>query len=207
MKTARVEFAKHGFRNVRMDELSQKIGISKRTLYENYPSKESLFEAVIEFEMSLIKERVDGIVERIEADPEVNLIEEIHLLWQIDADSSMGFKREFFSDIQKFTPNLWEKIANFRHKEMEANFKKIFIVGQAQDVFRKDINVDLLFLIHLTAVQNILNPDVLLTLNHSPQEVMDTIYTLMFAGILTDKVRNEYINNCKHFCKTNISKD
>lgn len=205
LKVARVEFARLGFKNVRTDELAHKIGISKRTLYENFQSKEQLFEEVIDLDLNNIKVTINDIIERTENNPEVNLIDEIKRMWQINVDSSLKFTKDFFSDLQKFTPHIWEKIAVFRQKEMEANFVRIFNIGKKQGIFKPELNTDILFFIHITTVQHMLSPDVILKMNVTPQEIVDTIYKVTFTGILTDNAREYYQSQCKPFCITNSS--
>lgn len=179
------EFSRLGFRNVRTDELAQKIGISKRTLYEHFPSKEQLFEEVVDRESDKLRKLIDDIVVRIESDSNVNLIDELRKIWQIDASSSINSTQTFFNDVQKFTPQIWSKISKFRQNVIEANFTRIYNIGVKQGIFRSDLNVDILSLVHITIVQQILNPEVLLTLNYSPNEVLDSIYSLLFRGVLT----------------------
>ncbi len=179
------EFSRLGFRNVRTDELAQKIGISKRTLYEHFPSKEQLFEEVVDRELDKLRKLIDDIVVRIESDSNVNLIDELRKIWQIDASSSINSTQTFFNDVQKFTSQIWSKISKFRQNVIEANFTRIYNIGVKQGIFRSDLNVDILSLVHITIVQQILNPEVLLTLNYSPNEVLDSIYSLLFRGVLT----------------------
>lgn len=202
LKIARDEFAKNGFKNVRTDDLAQKLGISKRTLYEHFESKEQLFEAVIDVELERINFIVSEVVRRIESDPDANLIDEVKKIWQINVESALGFTNTFFDDIQRFTPHLWEKISSFRQKVMEANVVTVFNIGIKQGVFKKDLTVDVLFLMHNATVQNILNPEVLHRLNLPPRDVIETIYDVMFTGVLTENAREYYYNNCKPFCIT-----
>ncbi len=205
LKVARQEFAKHGFRNVRTDELANKLGISKRTLYFHFESKEQLLEEVIDLELETLKLRIDSIISEIENNKEVNVIDELSKMWQIDVDSSLSFTTEFFTDIQKFIPNIWDKIAAFRKKEMEKNFSRIFKVGVERQVFRSNISGELLFLMHLTIIQHLLNPETLMKMNYTPQMVIATIYDVLFKGVLTDEARDYYETHQKTFCTINKS--
>ena len=45
------EFRKHGIRSVRMDDLSSLLGISKRTLYEEFEDKEAVLTAVFDHQI------------------------------------------------------------------------------------------------------------------------------------------------------------
>jgi len=47
-QSAKEKFCYYGFKNVRTDDLAKSVGISKKTLYEHYASKEALFEEIFE---------------------------------------------------------------------------------------------------------------------------------------------------------------
>lgn len=42
------EFRQHGFEGARITRVAESAGVSSRTLYKHYPSKEALFDAIIE---------------------------------------------------------------------------------------------------------------------------------------------------------------
>src|SRR5438874_10407025 len=44
---ARAHFFSHGFRSVTMDDLAEELGVSKKTLYNHFPGKIELLEAVL----------------------------------------------------------------------------------------------------------------------------------------------------------------
>ena len=53
LKTAMQEFLTNGIKQVKMDDIARKLGISKRTLYEIYGNKEELlFEGIKDGEMN-----------------------------------------------------------------------------------------------------------------------------------------------------------
>jgi AcrR family transcriptional regulator len=47
LEAARAHFFSHGFRTVTMDDLAAELGMSKKTLYAHFPSKDALLEAVM----------------------------------------------------------------------------------------------------------------------------------------------------------------
>ncbi|MFI4994807.1 MAG: TetR/AcrR family transcriptional regulator [Hyphomicrobiales bacterium] len=47
LEAARAEFAASGYLNANMDAVAASAGVSKRTLYNHFPSKETLFRALI----------------------------------------------------------------------------------------------------------------------------------------------------------------
>ncbi|CAJ1496407.1 TetR/AcrR family transcriptional regulator [[Mycobacterium] holstebronense] len=48
LAAARVEFARHAFRRANIDAVAQRAGVSRRTLYRHFPTKEALFEQLVE---------------------------------------------------------------------------------------------------------------------------------------------------------------
>lgn len=46
------EFQAHGFKAARVDDIAQRAQVSKRTLYKHFPTKQLLFEAIIEIIMA-----------------------------------------------------------------------------------------------------------------------------------------------------------
>ena len=60
--TAMQEFMQYGFSRISMDDLAIRMGMSKKTLYKYYPSKEELVKAVLEVR----KQRVGELMSFIE---------------------------------------------------------------------------------------------------------------------------------------------
>ncbi|WP_152665382.1 helix-turn-helix domain-containing protein [Mycobacterium sp. UM_Kg1] len=54
LEAARVEFAGHGFRRANIDAVAQRAGVSRRTLYRHFPTKEALFEQLIEADTQVL---------------------------------------------------------------------------------------------------------------------------------------------------------
>ncbi|MUM19236.1 helix-turn-helix transcriptional regulator [Mycobacterium sp. CBMA271] len=50
LDAARTEFERHGMRRANMDAIARRAGVSRRTLYRRFPTKEALFEQLIEAE-------------------------------------------------------------------------------------------------------------------------------------------------------------
>src|SRR5918993_1361962 len=73
---ARAHFFAHGFRGVTMDQLSDELGMSKKTLYAHFPSKGHLLEAVIDAKF----EEMRGALEQITADGSTDFLPALHQL-------------------------------------------------------------------------------------------------------------------------------
>ena len=101
-----------------------------------------------------------------------------------------------FLEMQKYTPYIWEKVLKFRQGRMEAVFFRIVESGKKKGAIREDMNAGILFLLHYTISRNIFNSEIILKHDITPKELIDTIYNILFIGVLTDDAREYYLNNC-----------
>ena len=48
------DFMQYGFKTFTMDDLANKMGMSKKTLYEHFPSKQDLVDACLDYALEII---------------------------------------------------------------------------------------------------------------------------------------------------------
>ena len=63
VKRALNDFMQYGFKTFTMDDLASKMGISKKTLYEHFPSKNDLVEAVLDYALDMSCKNVEAFVQ------------------------------------------------------------------------------------------------------------------------------------------------
>ena len=59
LKVAKKLFSKYGFKKVSMDEIAKNAGVTKKTVYANFASKEELLNSLIKLELQDMKERFE----------------------------------------------------------------------------------------------------------------------------------------------------
>src|SRR3990170_7214026 len=62
MEAAREKFFEQGFMKVTVDEIASDLGMSKKTLYKFFPSKEDLVRKAIHFMLRQVNARIEVIV-------------------------------------------------------------------------------------------------------------------------------------------------
>ena len=131
-------FKMYGTRSVTMDSLASHIGISKRTIYENFQDKDEIFEGVLR----LMTEKQKMLIKRILDDSD-NAIEAVFRVIEINKDHYMSMSPSFHEDMKKYQN---EVLMNKEDKcEMPDYRNNIEIIerGIKQKLFRKDINPDI----------------------------------------------------------------
>jgi hypothetical protein len=100
--------------------------------------------------------------------------------------------RPFMTDIQRFAPGLWKEIDTFRRERVFTKIQQIFRQAKKEGVFRDDLDPDLFFLVLTTALQGIMNPQVLSQQPFSAEEAFTGIFRILYEGALTDDARKRF---------------
>ena len=139
METVLSLFYSRGCKAVTMDEIASAAGISKRTLYEQFSDKESLLEAGIQW----WNQRSQREVEVITAGAE-NTLEILLRIHQFQSEQMVQMSIDLVSDIKKYYPRVFKNTI-LASKEMHRERTREFLMrGQAEGLFRTDINIDLI---------------------------------------------------------------
>lgn len=180
-------FRELGISKVTLDEIAAELGMSKKTMYKYFPSKEDLLRTIVHAMMNGLRARVESIVasDRSFAQKLPELMG--HLGREIGATS-----KQFLIDLQRFTPELWKEMDEFRRQRILTNVRRMFMQAKDEGVFRKDLNVDLFILVFLNSVQGIVNPQVLSEQSFSMDEALRGIFKIIFEGVMTDEARKEF---------------
>ncbi len=185
IEIAREKFFRNGFSKVTMDEIVSGLGISKKTLYEHFPSKDDLLDAVIEWQTIHVSAMVRRVVETDD-----DFISKIYNLYRTIGTMICQINNQFLVDLRRFRPDLWKKVDEMRAKTIDANISRMFDEGIRLGLVRSDVNRDIVLRMYMTAIQGIINPDVLIRSSFSAEQALQTILSVYFDGILTDSARN-----------------
>jgi AcrR family transcriptional regulator len=96
-------FVEKGFSATRSDEVAERAGVSKGTLYLYYPSKEELLKAVIQQNLGQIIAQGGGIVDEFEGPTAELLSMLMHLWWdRVGNTPAGGIHKIMMSEVRNF---------------------------------------------------------------------------------------------------------
>ncbi len=182
---------KEGFYKTTMDDVASELGMSKKTIYKFFPSKEDLVMAIAKHFMNRMKSK---IVPALNTDK--NAIEKLAELINILATASEKVSPKRMDEIRKYFPNLWNEIDSFRTKMMFGNITKVIDQGKSEGLFI-DYPTTIIMNILVASIRNIVNPDFILNNNFSIIEAARYAFKIIIGGIVTEKgkkVFNQTIN-------------
>jgi AcrR family transcriptional regulator len=191
LNKAREIFFQYGYTRVKMDEISDALGISKKTLYKFFESKENLLREIIERMKLNIRTNCDIICDN----SNMEFIQKLKTLMNYIAKTSSLLRGPLPEDIQKNHPEIWRDVNEHRKKESLAKFAGLINEGVASGDFRKDIEQQVIVLAYVNAVSSLINPELLSQLPYTGNQVFEMLIKIIFEGILTDEGRQKYLSS------------
>jgi len=128
-------FGRSGVKSITMDDLARHLGISKRTIYENFRDKEELLIACID---AFHDERSEKVF--LDAD---NVAEAILAMLQKSAEITAQWKFNMMNDIRKYYPQVYKNHLSRLHQDERRNFEYVVQRGIREEVFRNDLNPEI----------------------------------------------------------------
>lgn len=149
-KVAMREFLAHGIKSVKMDDIANCLGISKRTLYEIYANKEDLlFECV-----RMHEEENDKLMAEYVSDKNHSVIDIIIEFYKRQIKRTTDATPEFFAELHKYS-----KVVVFienRQREHEKSSVAFFKRGVDDGFFRPDIDYSIVMKMVMASMEYIM---------------------------------------------------
>jgi AcrR family transcriptional regulator len=186
-------FFRYGVKTVTMDAIASELGISKKTIYQHFPDKDSMvYEVVKTFtEQDLAKwKELDRLYS--------NVIEKMFKSFEMTKDLLTQMNPRLLFEIQKYFPNAFKLFAEHSetciHENLIADFKK----GAQFGYFRNDVDFELLARLRMAEVNFVFNPDFYPNNKLPLFETQLVLLDIFMRGILTEKgltLYTSYQNN------------
>ena len=175
-------FLQYGFKTFTMDDLANSLGISKKTLYEQFASKNDLVEATLDYALEMSCHQVDKFVSG-----KGSVIENVFRS-QREVQNLFNFNSSKpIWELKKYFPKTYERMDMEFIKSDALFIDKLLEKGWEEGLFRKDINVSF-YKVFYSSVQCLrIFSD---TFDEKEFPFWDTIYTIMeyfFRIIVNEK--------------------
>lgn len=171
------EFLLHGVKSVKMDDIANLLGISKRTLYEIYSNKEEL---LLEC-MRIHEAEYDQHMTEYGNCASHSVIDIIIEFYKHQIEGVNGVSPSFFHDLHKYhtVMDFFERKRQFRNR----NAKEFFLRGVKEGFFRSDIDFDIVLRIGQESMDYAMRTEMYKDYNMS--HILRNILFLFLRGLCT----------------------
>ena len=131
-------FIKYGIHSVTMDQVACQLGISKRTLYENFSDKNALLVEGIEHFRKIMHAQANDILKN-----STNVIEGIYFIGKHGEKMRKMVNPLFFEDIRKYYPAIYAGISDKNRYNEYSIMQTLIKKGINDGVFNKELNPEI----------------------------------------------------------------
>lgn len=183
LKVSISEAERKGFRFT-MGELAKQLGMSTKTLYEYYPSKEELLNEMINLAIDELKMK-----EEILHDSALNLLEKLQKCLVLIPTDFQFAQLQYLEELQRYYPKQWETLDQFIHGQWTDIFSLIDEGIAANQIrpFNKEIFIE----VYVGGLYRLMEHASKNRKMISLQDTMQEMVNILMLGILKEKVHVE----------------
>lgn len=140
LEKATTLFLSYGFKSITMDDITEALGISKKTLYKHYKNKEKLISVCVDSIQEKIQERIKEVqIQNYNA-----VKEEFEFERQIMSIFNGNLNKSRLYELKKYYPKIFKKIHCNRREIYESSIKNNLKKGMQEDLYRSDIDTEII---------------------------------------------------------------
>lgn len=170
-----------GLRFFTVESLAAHLGMSKKTIYKFFHSKDILIEKIFDFSTGMINRKLKQIV-----NSDANPIEKYIKIMEFIMDKISRVSMIKVVEVKNRYPQVWEKIESFQIG-LKQDFAKIFIEAQEQGLARKDIDMNIVSIIYMNILNSTFQPEFFLKNNLAADDTINLFVNIITEGMFTEK--------------------
>ena len=163
-----------------MDDLANKIGISKKTIYQHFENKTKLVEATTMYVFKFISTEIDNICAL-----QKNPIEEVYDIKSFIMEHLKEEKSSPQYQLQKYYPRIFATLKKKQFEVMQDCVKDNLNRGIAQKLYRESISVEFIARIYFNSMMVIKDKDLFPLKQFSMNMLMEHYIEYHLRGICT----------------------
>jgi len=179
-----------GFKAMTMDDIASQLSISKKTIYQYFPDKDSLVMSVVEKEV--IQSESDC---QLTLEMSADAIDEILIANQFFTEDFKDINPIIFHDLEKYYRKSYLLFMEHKNGQFYEVVGSNITRGITEGLYRPEVNVEILTRFRLESVFMAFDQKVFPSNQYNLIDVYNTLIDHFIYGIVTDKGRvllNEY---------------
>lgn len=175
-------FLNYGFKSVTMDDISEQLAISKKTIYAHYQNKTKLVEATTMAVFETISTGIDAICELNR-----NPIEELFVIKSFVMKHLKDEKSSPEYQLQKYYPKMFQTLKMKQFEVMQECVVENLRKGVEQGLYRKEIDKSFISRIYFVGVTEIKDEETFPHSEFTPNSLFESFLDYHIRAIATEK--------------------
>lgn len=193
IETALERFLEHGIRNMTIIKLVEPLGISTKTVYKHFDSKEALLR-------ECLRVLYDGYYHEFRAilGSQNNPVNKLLILFRATLGKDFGMSREFFHDLNYYYPELQNEAINNARNNYGLLMIPLVEQGIKESYFLEQLDPQLALKGIVTLYSSITRGEEYRNYKGSPYPLFKNLVETYIRGMCTEKGMKEIDNNPYH---------
>lgn len=175
-------FLNYGFKSVTMDDIANRIGVSKKTIYTHFSTKTKLVQATGSHLLNTISQGIEKI-----RNQKLNPVVENFEIKRFVNQNLKGEKTSPHFQLKKYYPKIYESLHNNQFEVLQECVAENVLRGIESGYYRKDLNVKFITRIHFVGMMGIKDKDIFPIEEYEEATLMSEFLEYHLRAICTEK--------------------
>jgi AcrR family transcriptional regulator len=175
-------FMRYGIKSMSMDDIAIHMGMSKKTLYQYFESKDDLVNAVLEKHLEMDQCKVKSLISS-----KNNAIDDLMHIATTVNDTLKQINPSIHYDLEKYHPQAWKKFEDYKRNFIQKIIKQNILKGIKEELYRSDINVDIVSALYVSKADIVFDASVFPPDKYAFNQVYLEMMKQHIRGIATSK--------------------
>jgi|TARA_R100000482_G_scaffold122596_1_gene70641 AcrR family transcriptional regulator len=181
------QFSRYGVRNTTMDDIARMMGISKKTLYQEFKDKKELVNATFSAMLERDQEKMAFL-----KDSGTDVIEHLVKISKMMRERLTNINPLAIMEVQKYFPEAWKIFEEHKEQVIMTDFVNILERGKQLGYFRSEIDAHILARLRVNQIASAMEPSNFNNENYNLVEEQMQMMDHFLHGIFTEKGREAY---------------
>lgn len=186
-----LNFTQYGSKRFTLDELASSLGISKKTIYKYFDTKEDLVSQSLSYLLNKYLADIEGIVKDTTDDPLVKII----LIYKKGFDYLKHFKPSFLFGIKKYYPKADKVFNDFSAQMVHGTILSLLTEAKEQGYLKDKVQIKLICDLYFLRIDNIAFKNDNLFDLYSNEVLLQHLIVFNLKGIVVEGYGNRFFES------------
>ncbi|MBO0590993.1 TetR/AcrR family transcriptional regulator [Cellulophaga sp. E16_2] len=181
------KFTRFGCKRFTLDDLAHEMGISKKTIYENFDTKETIVNDSLDFLLKKIELEIIAITTKKGANPILSIIE----IYRIGFLYVKSISPTYINGLRKYYPKSNTLYSDFKLRFTHTYIKGLLVKAQKSNLIKATIDIDLTCDLYFGNLENLSLIASNLYEKYTVDEILEHLIITYLRGIVTEEYLKE----------------
>ena len=164
-----------------MDDIAGELGVSKKTLYNDFRDKDDLINRVVDFDMDQSRRLLEEVFESAP-----NALEELFMVNQQIHSTRAFYSPSFYYDLRRYYPETYRKWIGDKRQNMYGLITENLRKGKQEGVYRQEIDEHTIGRLYMARIEMLDSNEIIEEKDSRSSEFMQEVFSYHLHGICNE---------------------